>query len=200
MQYCNLSKNGIPDPTALKELSNLIHLNLSNNKVKNISCFTNEECFLNLKYLDLSVNKFNELAAFKCPKLEYLDISFNKIEKVNEGWAGHPTLKVFKSVDNKFKNLNAFKNMPKLQELYLYNNVVASLTGVEGLTSLKKLHIRRNKIDKIEDEVPWEEMYPALEYLNLRSNKVSGMDDVYKLLKFPSLVDLNVINCDSEKG
>ena len=62
-----MSKNGIPDPTALKELSNLIHLNLSFNKVKNISCFTNEECFLNLKYLDLSNNKFNELAAFKCP-------------------------------------------------------------------------------------------------------------------------------------
>ena len=62
-------------------------------------------------------------------------------------------MKVFKSVDNKFKNLNAFKNMPKLQELYLYNNVIASLTGVEGLTSLKKLHIRRNKIDKIEEAI-----------------------------------------------
>ena len=37
-----------------------------------------------MKYLDLSSNKFNELAAFKCPKLEYLDISYNKIEKVNE--------------------------------------------------------------------------------------------------------------------
>ena len=103
---------------------------MSQNKVKNISCFTNEERFLNLKYLDLSNNKFNELAAFKCPKLEYLDISLNKIEKVNEGWTGHPTLKVFKSVDNRFKNMNAFKDMPKLTELYLANNVIVSLTGV----------------------------------------------------------------------
>jgi Leucine-rich repeat (LRR) protein len=34
--YCNLSNNNIPDPTALKELQNLIRLDLSNNKIKNI--------------------------------------------------------------------------------------------------------------------------------------------------------------------
>lgn len=44
-QICNLSNNGIPDPSFLKELPNLIHLDLSQNKVKNISVFTNEEMF-----------------------------------------------------------------------------------------------------------------------------------------------------------
>ena len=127
-----------------------------------------------------------------------IDISFNKIEKVNEGWQGHPTLKVFKSIDNKFKNLNPFKNMPKLTELYLANNVIASLTGVEGLPALKKLHLRHNKIEKVEDEVPFEDMYPALEYLNLRTNKVPAMEDVFKILKFPALVDLNILNCPCE--
>jgi len=69
---------------------------------------------LNLKYLDLSNNKFTEMAAFKLPKLEYLDVSYNKLEKINEGWTGHANLKVLKSVDNKFKNFNAFKGLPKL--------------------------------------------------------------------------------------
>lgn len=88
--------------------------------------------------------------------------------------------------------------MPKLKELYLANNVIASLTGVEGLPELKKLHLRHNKIEKIEDEVPFEEMYPALEYLNLRTNKVPTMEDLYKIIKFPALTDLNVINCPCE--
>ena len=100
----------------------------------------------------MSNNKFTELAAFKLPKLEYLDISYNKLEKINEGWQGHPKIKIFKTIDNKFKNLAPFKNMPKLEELYASNNMIATLIGGEGLISLKKLHLRHNKIDKIEEE------------------------------------------------
>ena len=51
--YCNLSSNNIPDPTPLKELQNLITLDLSKNKIKNIIIFTQEENFSKLKYLDL---------------------------------------------------------------------------------------------------------------------------------------------------
>ena len=82
----NLTLNNIADPSALKELHNLQHIDLSKNKIKNITIFTQDEVMLNLKYLDLSSNKFSEFPALKCPKLEYLDISDNKLEKVNEGW------------------------------------------------------------------------------------------------------------------
>lgn len=189
----NLSTNNIPDPTFLKELPNIIHLDLSHNKVKNITAFTNEELFVNLKYLDLKSNKFTELPAFKLPKLEYLDISDNKLEKVNEAWTGHPSLKIFKSIDNKFKTMAPFKAMPKLKELYLQNNAISSLLGCEGLDSLEKLNVRHNKIEKIEEE-GFDGLLPSLKYLNLRTNKLPMMDDVYRLLNLPSLVDLNVIN------
>ena len=82
----DLSVNGIADVGTLSPLKNLVTLNLSKNKIKSLSVFTNEENFPNLKWLDLSSNKYTELAAFKLPKLEYLDISHNKLEKVNEGW------------------------------------------------------------------------------------------------------------------
>ena len=191
----NFAMNNIPDPSLLSCVTNLVHLDLSKNKVKNLTIFSSEESCLNLRYLDISSNKFTELPALKCPKLEYLDISYNKLEKVNEGWAGHPNLKIFKSIDNKFKNMAPFKNMPKLLELYLANNQIAALNGYDGLTALKKLHLRHNKIEKIEEEMP---ELPALEYLNLRTNKLPAMDDVYKLLQFPNLVDINVINCPCE--
>ena len=128
-----------------------------------------EEAFPNLKYLDVSNNKFGEFAAFKCPNLEYLDVSFNKLEKVNEGWAGHPKLKILKSIDNKFKNLSIFKGMPKLEELYLQRNNIGTIEGYAGLDGLKKLNLRKNKIDKIAEELP---PLSALEYLNVRSNGV----------------------------
>ena len=72
-----------------------------------------------MKWLDVSNNKFADLPALKCPKLEYLDISYNKLEKINEGWTGHERLRIVKSIDNKFKNLAPFKSMPKLEELYM---------------------------------------------------------------------------------
>jgi Leucine-rich repeat (LRR) protein len=131
------------------------------------------------------------------PKLEYLDISYNKIEKINEGWNGHPNLRILKSVENKFKTLAPFKNMPKLEELYLANNVIASLTGYDGLPNLKKLHLRHNKIAKIEEEMP---DLPALEYLNLRTNAVPDLDNLFRLFSFANLKSINVLNCPVELG
>jgi len=103
--FLDLSNNNIVDIAVLAGFTNLVKLNVSKNKVKAITVFSNEEAFQSLKWLDVSNNKFTELTVFKCPKLEYLDIGYNKLEKVNEAWAGHPNVKVLKSVDNKFKSL-----------------------------------------------------------------------------------------------
>jgi Leucine-rich repeat (LRR) protein len=105
--------------------------------------------------------------------LEYLDISYNKIEKVSDGWTGHPNIKFLKGVDNKFKNLAPFKDMPKLEELYLASNVVTNIIGYETMPKLKKLHLRKNRIEKIDDEMP---PLDSIEYLNLRGNKVPNLE------------------------
>lgn len=126
-----------------------------------------------MKWLDISNNKYPELVAIKSPRLEYLDISYNKLEKISDGWTGHPNIKVLKSVDNKFKSLAPFKDMPKLEELYLASNVVTNINGYESLPKLRKLHLRKNRIDKLDDEmVPLD----SLVYLNLRGNKISNFE------------------------
>jgi Leucine-rich repeat (LRR) protein len=106
VQVLDLQNNNIVDITILGQFLNVVRLNVSKNKVKAIAVFANEEAFPNLKWLDISNNKYTELTAIKCPKLEILDIGFNKLEKVNESWTGHPNLKVLKTVDNKFKSLH----------------------------------------------------------------------------------------------
>ena len=191
VRRCDFSLNNIADINPMKDMQNLVYLNLAKNKVKALTVFTNEEYFPKLKWLDVSNNKYVELPAIKLPSLEYLDISYNKIEKVNEGWTGHANLRILKSIDNKFKNLAPFKTMPKLEELYLANNQITNLAGWESLPELKKLHLRRNKIEKIEEEMPPLE---KLEYLNIRANKIGAMDQVERLYVFANLSDLSVIN------
>lgn len=114
VRKCDLSINNIIDVSSLKDMQQLTYLNLSKNKIKAVAVFTQEEMFPNLKWLDLSNNKLTELAGIKLPKLEYLDIGYNKLEKVNEAWTGHPNLRILKTVDNKFKTFAAFKAMPLL--------------------------------------------------------------------------------------
>lgn len=58
------------------------------------------------------------------------------------------------------------------------------------------MHLRGNKIEKIGGEEEGAEVpeLPALEYINLRSNKLETMEDAYKLFAFANLEDLNLIN------
>jgi Leucine-rich repeat (LRR) protein len=179
VQNVDFSSNGLADVAPIKDLTKLITLNLSNNRIKNVAVFAMEDCFMSLKWLDISNNKFTEFPAFKCPKLEYLNINGNKLEKVNEAWTGHENLKVVSAVDNKFKSLVPFKSMPKLEELYMAQNMLVSLSGWEALPALKKLHLRRNKIAKVDEEGLAE--LPELRYLNLRHNAIEGLDVVYRL-------------------
>lgn len=153
--------------------------------------------FPNLKWLDVSTNKITEMPAFKLPKLEYLDISYNKLEKINDGWQGHANVRVLKTVDNKFKTLAQFKAMPKLEILYGAQNAFTALAGWEGLTGLKRLHLRRNKIEKVDEELAALEQ---LEYLNLRANKLASMEQLERLFKNPQLTDLSVLNNPVEQN
>ena len=77
------------------------------------------------------------------------------------------------------------------------NNAVTVLSGWEGLPALKKLHLRRNKIEKIDEELPPLE---NLEYINLRANKIPNMETLEKLFKNPVLRDISVLNNPVEQN
>lgn len=53
------------------------------------------------------------------------------------------------------------------------------------------MHLRKTKIDKIEEELP---ELPALEYLNLRECRLAKMDEVKNLFQFSSIRDLNILD------
>lgn len=105
---------------------------------------------------------------------------------------------MFKTVDNKFKSLEFLKEMPKLEEIYIEANVVATIKGYETCPKLRRLHLRRNRIEKFEEELatPAE----ALQYINLRGNKVPDLATVERLFTlFPNIQDINILGNPVEK-
>lgn len=77
--------------------------------------------------------------------------------------------------------------------------MLTALAGWESLPALKKLHLRRNKISKIDEEgLP---PLPELVYLNLRKNAFDDLTIVMRVLNpelCPNIKDINILNnpCD----
>ena len=59
------------------------------------------------------------------------------------------------------------------------------------------MHLRRNKLEKFEDELPTHE---SLQYINLRGNKVPDLACVERLYTtFPNCTDINILGTPVEK-
>ena len=194
LKFVDLSGNNIVDPVILQGFENLVHLNLNGNKVKSLSAFATEDGFPKLKKLELASNKIGELTPIMVKSLEYFDITDNKIEKYDT-WNGHPTVRIFKAVDNRFKNLSVIKDMPNLQEAYLALNPITSFSGYDNVANLKMLHLRKTKIDKFEEELP--EM-ASIESINLRETKISSLAGLKNIFQFGSLRNLNILETPLE--
>lgn len=68
--------------------------------------------------------------------------------------------------------------MKALKEIYICENELTDLRGLENVPSLWKLSVRANKITKIMSPFPY---LPALRYLNLRENQISKMEELKKI-------------------
>ena len=123
LEELNLSKNDLIDISPLKELKapKLKKLDLSNNKIENLTGTTNslkEYNFPQLEELNLSYNNLTniyELKAFIAPNLKILDISFNQFDNINLA-----------------QNIDIFKfnfNFPKLEQL---NNLLYAQKYANG--------------------------------------------------------------------
>lgn len=188
LRKLNLTNNNISDISALAQFKNLVCLQMSENKIKTLAVFCEEENFPSLRRLEIAKNKITELMPIQCPKLEYLDASGQKIEK-HEAWTGHANLKVLKLSENKLKTMGFCTNLPALESLDLANNAIAALGGYEGLDALKSLNLEGTKIDKIEEECP---PLPALESINLSSTRISNIENLKNIFQFEQLSSLNI--------
>lgn len=83
------------------------------------------ECLYNLKKLDLGNNEIESIEFLSMPNLEVLDLSKNKIKYIKR--LELPSLKTLRLNDNHaFYDLEPFKNLTSLKELYVSNTLVSS--------------------------------------------------------------------------
>lgn len=190
IQQIDLSNNQLPEIQQLMSFDHLVYLNISNNKIKQINFLAEEDKMPNLQRLEAQGNKITDLPIIKAPKLEYLDVSGNAITKYDKIEGGHKSLSIFKGNQNKFKSLLFFKEMPKLKEIHLKENIVSIINDYEGLPELRVLNLRQNRIEKLEEDLP---ELANLVTLNVRGNKISNKDYLKKLLNYPQLKNFNIM-------
>lgn len=175
----------IPDFSVYKRLE---ILNLSHNKIKNISS-NSLSGFHNLKELDLSYNFFTDWldihssALEKPEKIEVLDLSNNALGAFPEFYnpLKSKSLKVLKATNCSISNLHGsiLSNLPKLDSLILSNNIFFNLKSQIKSESLTILDLSQCKLKHI-DAAAMEQL-PKLKQLIIAQN-----------------YDLKAFKCDTE--
>ena len=177
----HLGLNEISDLSLLKDLTNLIELDLHRNKrISDVSPLKNLN---NLKHLSLRGNAISDLSPLKdLTTLTYLHIGYNQISDLSP-LKELPTLTFLNLDDNRISDLSPLKDLPNLTELHLDDNNISDMTPLKDLTTLTFLNINDNKVS---------DLSPLTNLTNLTSINLhgNGIQDV-SLLK--DLTNLRVL-------
>jgi Leucine-rich repeat (LRR) protein len=189
LRYINLSDNKLSNVEVLWEIPHILKLELQKNSITSLEVFDRTNVLLFLQHLNLKNNRIKQLSSIQLPRLEQLLLAGNQIEKVVD-FSHHENLQLLELRNNKLTSLQGIANLPALKELYAADNKISSIEGLKNLPSLTKLHLRKNKISKFTSEtVP---NLPALQYLNLRENDIPDAKSLASLSALKKLSYLNI--------
>lgn len=74
--------------------------------------------------------------------------------------------------------MKGIANMKKLKELYVCENEITDIRGLENLPQLQKLSVRNNKVKAIMTPFP---QLPSLMQINLRENQIAKLEELQKI-------------------
>ena len=142
LQILNLKTNKIK---ALPEMqaTNLIQIDMSENKIKDCSNFKG---LPNLTKLNLNNNSMkNCIGLANCPKLEVLYLNNNKLSSI-KGLENLPTLRKLRLRTNKIETFDYVPDLPNLEKLAISENLIKKNTEFAKLKfpSLKRINIDGN--------------------------------------------------------
>lgn len=184
LTYLNLNNNTISDLSPIGKCVQLTELSISSTFKGKIDSFP---VLPNLTNLNLSQNQIGEFTAYKfysnfggCTKLKRLDLSDNGINYL----------------DNLLFQNNtraSFDLFPELEALYLSNNKLAYINGIERWKTLKELYLSSNNLTGVTDLF----QLTGLQTLYIDNNRINSIEGIEKLT---ALENLNISNCGIRTG
>ncbi|CAM1309926.1 LRRC9 (predicted) [Pycnogonum litorale] len=200
LQNCSLKHVELGDG---KNLINLKSLNLENNELTSFSGLTN---LTNLSVLCVNYNRIKRLlcdsediffssASFKpvMENLNVLHIGYNNIIDL-EPLQFHrmPSLKALFLQGNQITSIDVLSSLTNLQALVLDRNKIKSVSSVafRSLDNLLELYLEENRIQDLSN---FHHLY-QLERLFLGFNMIKDIQEVGKLTRLKSLVELSLIS------
>lgn len=164
LESLSIANNNISSlPDDLKNLDKLFYLNISENRLIDI---TNLNGLNSLVELNVAGNKLSSSPQMKnLSQLQNLNLS-----------------------NNAFIELDTLGNLPQIEELYISRNYLSSLEFLEQYPQIKKVDLSYNEFSSLDGILQCKE----LEYLNIRGTKIEDVSCLKELENFNSIyVDEN---------
>eukprot|EP00929_Paragymnodinium_shiwhaense_P035116 TRINITY_DN19009_c0_g1_i1.p1 TRINITY_DN19009_c0_g1~~TRINITY_DN19009_c0_g1_i1.p1 ORF type:complete len:936 (-),score=218.11 TRINITY_DN19009_c0_g1_i1:245-3052(-) len=186
LQFVNLSGNRLKTLEPLGVLQSVLHLNVSYNLLVRTQSFAAPD---RLETLDMSYNMIGNLGEWRVHRfLRELNLRGNFIDEIGPGLLHLKELRMLDMSENNLANIQNLENLG-LNTLFLAQNRLESLEGVETLSNLQVLNVRHNNITSLAALRP--EELPRLRKLCLADNRLSRIaDSVERLPGFDFLCDL----------
>ncbi|KAJ9577495.1 hypothetical protein L9F63_005868 [Diploptera punctata] len=140
-----------------------------------------------LQVLILSNNEIRNTAGLKEPILESLNLNYNLITQVED--MEPDQFQHLRHLELRGNALTATSGISfvNLHSLYLADNLISRLEGLDVLENLLRLHLRDNRLVKLNG---FSNNMKHLKYLNVRNNLIEDMMEVKKLNVLPALETL----------
>ncbi|NXP48224.1 LRC23 protein, partial [Heliornis fulica] len=193
LRYVDLSGNKLQDLSQLSNLSHLLWLKVDDNLLT--SAHMQELPYLQV--ISFAHNRIKDMEGIGHPCLASLSLKGNKIQTALG--LSHSKLFSLQTLELRGNKLEstAGLSLPKLKNLYLAQNAIRSLEGLEELEQLTTLHLRDNQLETLDG---FSTSMKYLQYLNLRNNGISSLEEVAKLQVLPMLQALVLLDnpCSDE--
>lgn len=180
LKVLNLSDNKIVriNKNGFNGLIKLRELHLSKNDLNELNKLTLSQSMTSLRILDLSKNNFTTTNII-APYLTDLNMENNEIsEVVTNAFRGSPILENLNLSGNKIKTFqkNALEDLFELKFVNLSNNLIEKLswTVFHKDDLLESLDLSFNRISVIAQS-----KFPFLKYLNMGSNAIAKVCDIF---------------------